>query len=409
MNQLGIKKELDKLNGLKNEFSEELNRILTFWSSACLDEANGGFIGKMDHYGKIDPEASKSCILNTRILWTFSAAYRTSNKEVYRSIADRAFDYLVNYFWDKDNGGLFWELDAQGGVLNSKKQAYAQGFGLYGFSEYFRATKKDESLKLALALFDILENNFWEPKFGGYIEALTADWKSLDDVRLSDKDLNTPKSMNTHLHILEPYSNLYRVHPDAKVKKAIESLLQVFTEKIYNPKTQHLRMFFNLDWTSQFEEVSFGHDIEAAWLLNEASILVHEGKVSEDLQKITAALVKATKKEGLDADGSLFNERHGAVLDKDKHWWPQAEALVGFMDAYELDQDPELVRHIEAIWQFIKSHLIDHKNGDWIWRVNAANIPVTSEDKVGFWKCPYHNSRALMELIERIDNLNNQV
>jgi len=390
---------------LKSEFSVELVRILDFWSTKCLDETHGGFIGRMDHFGKIDDEASKGCILNTRILWTFSAAYRTTKIDSYKIMAKRAYDYLTRYFWDHKNGGLYWELDYRGQPLDRKKQAYVQGFGVYAFSEYYRAFGHEESLDYAKELFHILEDKFWDLKYSGYLEALTEDWQEIDDMRLSLKDLNTPKSMNTHLHILEPYTNLYRVWPNEKLKTSLASLLHIFCNKIYNPNTKHLKLFFNLDWRSQFEEISFGHDIEGAWLINEANMIINKGSLDKEVHRISKELVLSTLHEGLDKDGSLFNEIKGAVLDTDKHWWPQAEAMVGFMDAFENEQDLNFLSHVEMLWEFIKTHMIDNENGEWYWRVDAANIPIITEEKAGFWKCPYHNGRALMELIERIDKL----
>lgn len=397
--------DISRLLQLKVEFSDELTSILEFWSTKCLDETHEGFIGSMDHCGNVDPVASKGCILNTRILWTFSAAYRTTNLEVYRTMAKRAYDYLTKYFWDHQYGGLYWELDHKGAPLDRKKQAYVQGFGIYAFSEYYRAIGVEESLAYARELFQILEEKYWDFKNTGYLEALTEDWKKIDDMRLSLKDLNTPKSMNTHLHILEPYTNLYRVWPNEKLKTAISSLLQIFCNKIYNPYTKHLKLFFSLDWKSQFEEISFGHDIEGAWLMNEASILINNGALDKEVHSITKQLVLSTLNEGLDKDGSLFNEMKGNQLDTDKHWWPQAEAMVGFLDAYELEGKKTYLEQVEKLWIFINNFLKDRENGEWFWRVNADNIAITSEDKAGFWKCPYHNGRALMELIERIVKL----
>ena len=400
-----VKQEISRLLDLQVEFENELERILKFWSTKCVDEINGGFIGTMDHYGKVELKASKGCILNARILWTFSAAYRKTNNESYRVTAVRAYDYLKKYFWDDINGGLYWELDYLGNKSDRKKQAYVQGFGIYAFSEYFRATGSQESLTYAKDLFYILENKFWEPKFAGYLEALGENWETLDDMRLSQKDLNTPKSMNTHLHILEPYTNLYRVWPEPQLKNSIEFLLQLFSKKIFDPETRHLNLFFSKDWKPQFQEISFGHDIEAAWLMNEASMVINKGELDQEIHLITKQLVDATVNEGLDHDGSLFNEIKGAELDSDKHWWPQAEAMVGFMDAFELELDQKHIRQIEKLWIFIKDHVLDLENGEWFWRVDKTNKEVSSEDKVGFWKCPYHNSRALMELIQRIDKL----
>ena len=390
---------------LKNEFSAELINILEFWSASCVDEKYGGFIGTMDHFGKIIPESPKGSILNSRILWTFSAAYRLTNNEAYKILADRAYRYITNHFWDDKNGGLFWELDYFGNPLVTKKQAYAQGFGIYAFSEYYRATGLEQSLTYAKELYIILEEKFWDFQFGGYVEALTQDWRVIEDMRLSLKDLNSPKSMNTHLHILEPFTNLYRVWPEARLKNSIQSLILIFTNKIYDAKTNHLNLFFANNWTTQFQEVSFGHDIEAAWLLNEADMVINDRKLNKELQSITNKLIEVTISEGLDSDGSIFYERNGAQLDADKHWWPQAEGLVGFMDAYELHGNQEYLDKLTNLWDFIKSNLLDKSNGEWYWRVDQKNKPITTENKAGFWKCPYHNSRAMIELIERIDKL----
>lgn len=390
---------------LKKEFSSELNDLMTFWSTSCIDEKYGGFIGNMDHYGKVDPEASKGCILNTRILWTFSAAYRIFKVEEYKTIADRAYAYIIDHFWDEVNGGLYWELDFLGVPINTKKQAYVQGFGIYAFSEYYRASKIEKSLTYAKDLYHILETKFWDFQFTGYFEALTQDWQRIKDMRLSAKDLNTPKSMNTHLHILEPYTNLYRVWPNPELKNSIESLIQIFINKIYDSKTDHLNLFFETNWTTHFQEVSFGHDIEGAWLLNEADMVIHDGVLSQEVKNVTSKLVEATINEGLDTDGSIFYERNGAQLDSDKHWWPQAEGLVGFMDAYSVEENKEYLKRAVKLWDFIKSNMIDKSNGEWYWRVDKDNQPVDTEDKAGFWKCPYHNGRAMMELIERIEEL----
>ena len=391
---------------LKEEFSEELYNILNFWESKTIDKEYGGFIGEMNHFGKIEEKASKGGILNARILWTFSAAYRVTKKDSYLKMAERAYRYLIEHFWDTENGGLFWEVDYKGNPINTRKQAYAQGFGIYAFSEYYSASKTKESLEFAKELYQIIESKFLDTEHGGYIEALACDWSAIKDMRLSEKDMNAPKSMNTHLHILEPYTNLYRVWPSEILKNSIEWLITLFSEKIYNKQTKHLNIFFTTNWGSLSDEVSFGHDIEAAWLINEAFLETNKGVLDVKIYNITASLVQSTLNEGLDKDGSLLNNFNNNKYDTDRHWWPQAEALVGLMDAYQLNNNPIYLEHLIKVWKFIKYNIIDAENGEWHWRVNENCIANESEVKVGFWKCPYHNSRALMELIERIENIN---
>lgn len=401
------KSKQQKLYTFCEELNIELENILTYWSTEAIDHINGGFIGGIDNQGNKNCEASKGAVLNTRILWTFSAAYRTTKNSDYKIIADRAFEYIVTHFLDKENGGLFWEVDYLGKPINTRKQAYAQGFGIYAFSEYYRATKNTNSLEHAKELYHVLENNFHTKDSRGYIEALTQNWSIIEDMRLSDKDLNAPISMNTHLHILEPYTNLYRVWSNTALKENIENLISIFQDKIIDKQTGHFNLFFNLDWSIKSKAISFGHDIEGAWLMHEAAEVIQEEDTIKSIQKTAISLVDLTLEKGLDKDGSLFNELEGNHFDKDKHWWVQAEAMVGLMDAYQINPKEEYLSAIYKIWDFIKNFLIDTKHGEWFWRVDKNGEPILEEDKLGFWKCPYHNSRALMELIERIELIKN--
>lgn len=393
-----------ELSKLKLEMNQELESILKFWEDHVIDFDNkNGFVGKINIYGIKFVESSISCVLATRLLWTFSAAYRFTKKKNYKSVADHIFSYLVNYFYDKKNGGLYWELDSKGLPINKRKQAYALGFGIYAFSEYNRATKNINSLNIAKELYNDLESKFWDSNYLGYIEALTNDWQPIDDMRLSDKDINAPKSMNTHLHIIEPYTNLYRVWPNINLKERIEKLLQIFTTKIVDAKTGHFNLFFDIKWNPVSTAISFGHDIEGAWLLHEAAVAVGNKVLVKEIQKLSIKLVNLTIEKGIDKDGALFNELDNGYLDKEKHWWPQAEAIVGYIDAYQITKDSNYLKLALKNWKFITNHIIDHKNGEWFWRIDATGKPNIEDDKIGFWKCPYHNSRALMEVVCRID------
>ena len=388
---------------LKSELKEELHSLLEYWSTEGVDDKNAGFLGFIDNFGNKDYNATKGAVLNARILWTFSSAYRVSKNEHYKAIAEKQFDYIIKHFWDDTNDGLFWEVDYKGNPKNTRKQAYAQGFGIYAFSEFYRISKKPKSLECSKKLHNILEKKFLDHKYGGYIEALTKDWQSIGDMRLSEKDLNYPKSMNTHLHILEPYTNLYRIWPNKKLEEDITNLILIFQQKIINAKTGNFSLFFDMDWSKKSSAISFGHDIEGAWLIHEAAAVINNPVLLKSVQKTALALVDVTLEKGIDADGSLFNELDGNHLDKDKHWWVQAEAMVGLMDAYQIHPKKEYLCAIYRIWTFIKNYLIDKKNGEWFWRVDENGVPNHHENKLGFWKCPYHNTRALMELTERIE------
>ena len=384
------------------EQEKELENIFNFWIENAVDKKNGGFIGSILSDGTVDETASKGAILNGRILWSFSAAYNYTGNSKYLDWASKSYNYFVTNFIDKKNGGVFWEVDAEGNPINTRKQAYAQGFAIYGLSEYYRASNNQKSLELAQEIFWTIEKYFWDKEHGGYIEALSEDWQLLDDMRLSAKEANWPKSMNTHLHILEPYTNLYRCWKNPVLKESIQKTLRIFLDKIIDPNEAHFNLLFDYDWTVKTDTVSYGHDIEGSWLMAEAAEEIDDKDLIAEVNRIAIRMVDVTNEQGTDEDGSIFNEREGAHLDKDKHWWPQAEAMVGYVNAWQITGDKRYLNEAEKVWNFISLHIVDHKNGEWFWRVDAEGKPYPEDEKVGFWKCPYHNSRALIEVCSRL-------
>ena len=386
---------------LKDELTQELEHILKYWTDFCLDNEFGGFVGKRNHFNRQISGASKGVVLNARILWTFSAAYNFTHNPEYLVLADRAYQYINENFSDNEFGGLFWELNEKGEVLNSRKQIYAQGFGIYGYSEYFKASNNPQALEKAKALFECIEKYSNDQVEGGYFEAFANDWSALEDFRLSPKDANEPKSMNTHLHILEPYTNLLKIWPNERLRKKTAALIRIFLDKIIDHRTHHFNLFFANDWTVQSSIVSFGHDIEGAWLLYEAAMAVGDKQLIAEVSENLVSMVDVTLADGCDLDGSLFNEKDlvSGHLDTDKHWWMQAEAMVGLAYAWKITGKDAYKDRLVNVWQFIHTTMIDWVNGEWFWRVDQDGIPIASEDKVGFWKCPYHNSRAIMEVV----------
>lgn len=389
-------------NELITAQEKELDNILDFWINKAVDHKNGGFVGTILGDGIVVKNAAKGAILNCRILWSFSAAYNYTKKEKYLEMADRAFNFLSAHFVDQKNGGVYWEVDVDGQPTNKRKQAYAQGFAIYGLSEYFKASGNTKSLELAQSIFQIIEDNFWDNKYGGYIEALSDNWQAMDDMRLSAKEANWPKSMNTHLHILEPYTNLYRIWKNDKLADSMKRLIRVFLDRIINSNTAHFELLFDYDWTVKTDIVSYGHDIEGSWLLAEAAEELHDKTLIEEVNAMAVRMVDVTHSEGTDSDGSIFNELEGAHLDSDKHWWPQAEAMVGYVNAWQITGDKKYLDEAERVWNFIDLNLIDRENGEWFWRVDKQGNTYSEDEKVGFWKCPYHNSRALIEVCSRL-------
>ncbi|MCP3932164.1 MAG: N-acyl-D-glucosamine 2-epimerase [Bacteroidetes bacterium] len=387
-----------------NEIQEELFRILSYWKDNTIDSLKGGFIGQIDAHGKTYPEADKAVILNTRILWSFSAAARNFSDSNYEKIADRAYAYILSHFIDEQNGGVYWMLDANGQAIEPKKQIYAQAFAIYALSEYYQLTQKEEALEKAIDIFELVEQHSYDDQEDGYFEAFNREWELLDDLRLSDKELNVAKTMNTHLHVLEAYTNLYRVWKNDVLKSRLQSLTQIFLEKFIHPETNHLILFFDKNWNPKSEEISFGHDIEAAWLLCEAAEVLEDEILLKKTEQAAIRIADITLSEGIDEDGGLFNELHAdGEFDNDKHWWPQAEAMVAFLNTWEISGDERYLNAANDSWFFIKNNLLDTVNGEWFWKVTKDGQVLYSEDKVGPWKAPYHNTRACLEVIRRMD------
>ena len=394
----------EKLTQLKSEVKAELTKnILPFWSTKMVDEANGGFYGRIDGKGTLYPQAEKGCIMNARILWTFASAYRVLRNPEYLKYASRAKDYLLQNFIDNEYKGVYWLLDYKGNVANSRKQIYAQGFAIYGLTEYYRAVEDEESLQNAIEIYNQIEKYSFDKELLGYFEAFTREWGELEDIRLSERDANEKKTMNTHLHVLEAYTNLYRVWKDDGLKKQLRSLIEVFADKIVNRQTFHLNLFFDEHWNCKSDIDSYGHDIEASWLLDEAARVLGDDALTKKIQTLCLKIANASL-QGLMPDGSLIYEKinNTGHIDKDRHWWPNVEALVGFLNAYELSNDSAWLDKALASWKFILGNLVDKEKGEWFWSVDNNLQPNRKDDKAGFWKCPYHNGRMCLEVVERI-------
>ena len=386
-----------------DELADELKEnILPYWMEKMVDHEHGGFYGRRDGYDELDKYADKGIILNTRILWTFSSAARAFDDPAYRKTADRAYHYIKEYFIDAKNGGVYWMVDYKGNPTQTKKQVYAQAFAIYALAEYFLATGIQQSLDEAIRLFELIEQYSFDKKDDGYLEAFDEEWNLLEDLRLSDKDANEKKTMNTHLHVLEAYTTLHSVWKNSTLEKQLRNLVILFKEKIINDNFQY-DLFFNEHWELQSRTTSFGHDIEGSWLLCEAAAVLNDDELLKEIQDIAIKTVDKTLSDGLDEDGGLMNEtKPDGLTDTDKHWWPQAEALVGLVNSWQISGNDVYLSHANRVWKFIKANLVDEKNGEWFWMVHRDQQVNYKEDKAGPWKCPYHNGRAMIELIKRL-------
>ena len=395
------------MHELKNELYHELTQnILPFWLDKIVDFRHGGYLGRIDGRGNIVPDAEKGAVLNARILWAFSAAYRVLNQAEYLEAATRAKDYFIAHFIDKQHGGVFWSLDAQGQPLDTKKQTYAMGFAIYGLSEYARATGSDEALQYAQALYNDIENHAFDNQNNGYVEALTRNWQPIADMRLSDKDENGSRTMNTHLHILEPYTNLYRVWRTPELVERITNLIDIFLTHLLNKQTKHLDLFFDDCWQGKRNIQSFGHDIEAVWLLHEAALELGQPALLERVEQAIVDIARAAD-EGLQRDGAMVYERwtDSGKVDSQRQWWVMCECIIGHIDLYQHFGDTEALNIAKRCWQYTRENIIDRDGGEWFWGCDEMARPNLDDDKAGFWKCPYHNTRMCLEVIERSRSL----
>ena len=381
--------------------------ILPFWAGPALDRENGGWMAWLSNDLKPDRSQPKGLIVNTRILWAFSAAYRARREPLYQEMAGRAFDFVTKKFWDAQHGGAFWQLNDGGQVIDDSKKIYGQAFYIYALSEFHRAFGNREALHQAKELFELIERHAHDAKFDGYGEVCLRDWSEAGPgARLSDKDMNEKKSMNNHLHVLEAYTNLHRVWREKRVAGRLRELMEIFLTRILDARTKHLHHFFNEQWEVRSDSYTFGHDLEASWLLCETAEELRDKKLLKRVRHIAGEMAETAFDEALGADGSLCYEgRAGQIIDAGRECWPHAEAIVGFLNAYEISRDAKFLAAALSVWNYIETNLVDRVHGEWFWRVNPDGRVDATLPKVSEWKGPYHATRACLETMCRIASL----
>ena len=381
---------------LKQEIVQDLTEnILPFWASHSPDPS-GGFYGTLNFDGTPRAGAMKGGILNARLVWTFSTAYRMLKDEQYLTLANRAQRYFLDHFIDKEYGGSFYTLNADGSPLDSHKDTYQNAFAIYGLSEHYRATGNKESLDAAIAVYHQLVEHAYDPVNGGFIESFSRDWQMLD--------VKSPKTMNTNLHVLEALTNLYRVWKDDGLKKQLREEIDVVSHKVLNQKTWHEQLFFTMDWQNQQEVDSYGHDIEFSWLLLEAAEVLGEEEIVKDAERIAINMVDTQLEQGLAETGGMRYEKDGDKMNANREWWPQAETVLGCLNAWQISGDKKYLDAALREWEWIKTNMIDHEYGEWYSNVKPDGTPQKNRVKADQWRCPYHNSRMGFEVMRRISD-----
>lgn len=404
----GASQEVDpglRMNRLKTEVYINLTtNILPYWSGKMVDRHNGGFYGRIDWNDRVHPDDDKGGILNARILWTYSSAYRILKDTAYLHLATRSKDYIIAHFIDKKYGGAYRSVRSDGEPSDTRKQTYTQSFFIYGMAEYYRATGDTMALNTARKLFGLLEMHALDAESNGYFEVFTREWKRRHDRLIGEKTTNDEKSMNTHLHVMEAYTNLYRIWPDKKVADRLKILVEIFLDKIIDKNTSHLKCFLDKNWVSTSSIDSYGHDIESSWLLYEAAHLLGDPDLLARVRETSIKIADAAAK-GLQTDGSMVYEKDLSTgrINSERSWWPQAETIVGYMNVYELTGNGKYLDKSINCWNYTKNHFVDNISGGWFSTVSESGNAGRG-DKAGFWVCPYHNGRMCLEIIERAGN-----
>jgi mannobiose 2-epimerase len=391
-----------KLEQLKKEVTEDLTRnILPYWSAKMVDNLNGGFYGRIDGNDKVYPEAEKGGILNARILWTYSSACRVLGDTSYLRLAKRAKDYILAHFIDSQYGGAYMSLKADDTPSNTRKHVYTNAFFIYALAEYSRATGDKLALAESMKIFELFEKYAADKEYGGYYEVFSQDWQRIRERLIGESSEKDEKTMNTSLHVMEAFANLYRVSGDKVVGDRLRKMIEIFLDKIIDKKTSHLICFLDRQWNSTSTIDSYGHDIESSWLLLEAATLLNDKNLTERVKEAGLKIANAAA-EGYQPDGGMLTEKNYVTgqIRKQRSWWEQAETVVGYLNAFELTGDESFLNRSLKSWEFIKKYFVDTKNGAWF--TNVSESGVSGGDKAGPWICPYHNGRMCMEVIERV-------
>jgi len=388
---------------LKKEIVQDLTgNILTFWATHSPDPS-GGFYGTLNFDGTPREDASKGGILNARMVWTFSAAYRLLKDEQYLTLANRAQRYFLDHFIDQEYGGSFYTVSATGEPLDTQKDTYQNVFAIYGLTEHYRATGNKESLDAAVAIYRKMIEHAYDPAYGGFIGCVECRGQEKLFNREWEKfEIEFPKTMNTNLHVLEALTNLYRVWNDEGLRKHLQEEIDVMSHKVLNQATWHEQLFLTMDWQNQMDIDSYGHDIEFSWLLVEAAEVLGDEEILKDTERIAVNIASVQLEQGIDEKGAMLSDKSGDHVSTNFSWWVQSEAVVGFLNAWQISGDKKFLDAAVRTWEWIKEYMIDREYGEWYGNVNSDGSPRKNGVKADQWRCPYHNSRMGLEVITRI-------
>lgn len=392
-------------SNLYQEFDNELRNIASWWTDTIWDTETDSIYGEIDHQGKVNENANKGIILYSRALWFFSETAKVTGDTLLKEKADKLYLYINKYFVDHNHGGVFWEIDAKGNVVNTRKQTFAQAFTLYAYSAYYALTNKPEVLSTAQALFTLIEDRTADTENGGHLAAFAENWQPLENMAIDGGDIDAPKTLDTELHILEAYTALYNAAPSQTLSDAIKHSIALFDAYFIDQQSDRLRTHLSKDWQDQSQVMIYGHLFECAWLIWEGVCAVNSENADHNKDQYWQTIITGLIEQGLEnADaqhGNIFDNKNLATnrINIQSVWWVQAEALIAYLMQYHLTKQEKFGKAAERLWDWIKTHHIDDKSGEyneWHAVINpdlqADNVP-----KAFMWKGPYHNGRAMLK------------
>ncbi len=406
------------------KMQNQLDQIFELWYPLSLDTVHGGYLSDLNYKWEISGAQEKMIVTQSRHIWTISnAALAFPKYDKYRYAATHGFKFLKDVMWDNEYGGFYNLVDKEGNVIKSNgeivKEAYGNAFAIYGISAYYNLTKDPDALEMVKKAFNWLEKNSYDPEYGGYFQYLDRKGRPF----IEGYNGTLPKDYNSSIHILEAYTELYKIFPDQLVETRLNEMLLLIRDKITTDKG-YMNLFFDQKWevlsnkdkgrdavmaNYNFDHVSFGHDVETAFLLFEASEILG----SEDNSKTLAIgkkMVDHAIVNGLDSVGGLFDggyyfdDNKCSIIKNTKEWWVQLEAMNTFLIMsilYPDDQNKYYEKFI-LMWDYCDKYLIDHKYGGWYW----GGIDIVPENvniyKASIWKGNYHTSRSLINCINNL-------
>ena len=372
--------------------------ILPFWKDK-KDPEYGGYYGLLDFDLNLDKKAVKGCILNSRILWFFSSYYGMTQDEEILPYAEWAYRFFKEACYDKEYGGVYWSMTYNGEISDGTKHTYNLAFAVYALSAYYRVTGREEALTYALRLFGTIETKC---RLGdGYGESYTRVFVPNENEKLSENNVIAEKTMNTLLHVLEANTELDRVSGERRVRDRLMWAANEFYDTVYHPDRHRLEVFFDAGMHSLIDLHSYGHDIEAAWRLDQALEVLKDEALTAKLAPMIMDLTEEILRIAID-DGALMAECENGVNLTTRIWWVQCEGIVGFYHAWEKTGEERYLAAAEAVWEYIEKYLIDGRPGsEWLSEVDANGLPESRKPIIEPWKCPYHNGRMCMEIIRR--------